>query len=623
MALPPPISDPARKTRGKTLQQTRYIVLATLSILLILCIVFTWDTRDAMLRLPFLGGSPQNRNARPPKAIVDLSPWQTAQALRALAVSSEEIEFAREAERLADHEVDQAFASALREATMKAQHRKFTGDALVLSQKIDQLQQLVNQDQAQVNQLTSAAAGPPPGTKASAQAQPSDTDLDIAKAQLQLDSDQLDDAQRDLARASGDNRDQIQSELTAHEAAMRKYDAESSDGGQIAVLSVGQTGTLTRRIGAWNRQRSRYQLIQQAIKQAQADVRTLSDQHNALEAQANANLSPSGSDAETSTSRLNSIRNRAAQRQLLSIYDDRIQTQQELAAVYAKWSDQLLRQHRIVLHLILQSTAVILFILICIMVGTGLVRRLMSRPNLDRRQSHALRLILESCIRVFGAVLILFVIFGTPRQLSTVLGLSTAALTIALQDFILAFFGWFRLVGKRGIAVGDWVEINGVSGEVIEVGMMTTTLLETGSFAARGYPTGRRITFINNFAIRGQYFNFSTTGQWMWDEITVGVPASVDTHDVVERVLHTVQEETQESTHLAEQEWKRVTHGDDLGRFRMDPAVNLRPSASGFDLEVRYVTRASERFEVRDRLSRKVLELVQESPHPAQPESVR
>ena len=49
--------------------------------------------------------------------------------------------------------------------------------------------------------------------------------------------------------------------------------------------------------------------------------------------------------------------------------------------------------------------------------------------------------------------------------------------------------------------------------------LFTTTLLETGTLADKGLPTGRRITFMNGFAIRGQYFNFSTTGQWMWDEI--------------------------------------------------------------------------------------------------------
>ena len=75
-------------------------------------------------------------------------------------------------------------------------------------------------------------------------------------------------------------------------------------------------------------------------------------------------------------------------------------------------------------------------------------------------------------------MLILLVIFGTPQETPTILGLATAALTIALQDYILAFLGWFVLMGKNGIHVGDWVEINGVNGEVSEVGLITTTLLE-------------------------------------------------------------------------------------------------------------------------------------------------
>jgi small-conductance mechanosensitive channel len=217
-------------------------------------------------------------------------------------------------------------------------------------------------------------------------------------------------------------------------------------------------------------------------------------------------------------------------------------------------------------------------------------------------------------------MLVLFVIFGVPHQTPTILGLTTAALTIALQDFILAFLGWFRLVGKRGIRVGDWVEINGVGGEVIEIGLMSTTLLETGNLAERGYPTGRRITFLNGYAIRGQYFNFSTTGQWMWDEITVAVPASVNARAAVEHVLQAVQEETEENIRLAEQEWKRGARDDGLGQVRTDPAVNLRPTGSGVDLEVRYVTRASERFEMRNRLYRRVFSLLHESPQPAQSE---
>ena len=134
------------------------------------------------------------------------------------------------------------------------------------------------------------------------------------------------------------------------------------------------------------------------------------------------------------------------------------------------------RQHRIVGHLILQSCAWILVILICMVLGDALVRRIMALPALERRQAQTLRMVLAVAVQVIGALLILLVLFGPPHETPTILGLTTAALTIALQDFVLAFFGWFVLMGKRGIRIGDWVEINGVSGEVIEVGLMRTTL---------------------------------------------------------------------------------------------------------------------------------------------------
>ena len=612
MSLPPVFSDAAKKIRPSIFQRTRYTVLLVLGALLVCCIIFAWTTRDAMTHLSFLpGSSPSPVSLGAKRTIVDLSPWQTAQTLAALAVTAEETELAREAEHLADHEVDQAFAAALRQATIQAQHRNLTGNALALSKKVDQLQQIVNQDQAAVKQLS-------PATGVKPSASDDDTDLDIAKAQLQLDSDELDDAQDDLARASGDQRSQIQSELTAHEAAMRKYDSESHLDGQIAVLSVSRYGTLVGRIGAWNRQRSRYALLQQATDQTQSDIRSLTDQHNALEAQADSNASAT-SEATDRNAKLASIKDRSAERQLLTIYDDRIQTGQQLAAVYTKWSAQVLRQHRIVGHLILQSCAWVLFILILMVLGDALVRRIMSHPALERRQAQTLRMVLEVAVQAAGALLILVVLFGTPHETPTILGLTTAALTIALQDFVLAFFGWFVLMGKRGIRIGDWVEINSVSGEVIEVGLMRTTLLETGNLAERGCPTGRRITFMNSFAIRGQYFNFSTSGQWMWDEISVSVPGSVDTQAATERILRAVQDETQENAGLAEQEWKRGAHGHSLAMFRTDPAVNLRPSGSGVDLEVRYVTRASERFEMRNRLYRRVLSALHETASEAEP----
>lgn len=577
---------------------TRVTLLAVLLAILAVCLVFAFTTRDAMQHLPQSRRAPGGFAAR--RGLVDQTPWLTVQAIAPLAVTAEESEYAREAQRLADHEVDQAFAAALREATLQAQTRTLSGDALALQQRVDQLQQMVKQDEATLQQLTASGAQ-------SSGENGENTDLDIAKAQFGLDSDQLDDAQQDLARATGDLRSQIQSELSEREAAMKKYDSQHGDG-QTAVISASRYGTLAGRIAAYGRQRTRLKLIQQAEQQAEADARTFTDKHNQLEAQANASQAQNAN--LDRNARLTQLKSQAMMRQLLSIYDDRIQTEQRLAQVYQKWADQVELQHRIVLHLMLLSCAWVVFILMCMVLGDALIRRLMRYPVLDRRQRQTLRAVLELTVQIVGALTILLVVFGAPKQTPTIVGLTTAALTIALQDFVLSFFGWFVLMGKKGMRVGDLVEINGVGGEVIEIGLMSTTLLETGKLSENGYPTGRRITFMNSFAIRGQYFNFSTAGQWMLDQFDVTVPASDKMHVVVDAILNAVEQVTGDNARVAEQEWRRVTHGESMHDLRATPSVNLRPSGNDFAVEVRYVTRASERVETRNKLYRRVIDLL-------------
>jgi small-conductance mechanosensitive channel len=603
----------------------RRISLLVMVAFLAVCLVFLWLTRDAMEQLSFLksgnhaGATQAILRPDGQKTIVDVSPWQTALTLAPLARTQEETDLALQAQRLADHEVDQAFASALRQATARMQGKKLTGEALELSKRVTELQQVVKDDQAQVKSLTPANPPAPTtsasGTSAPSTSTPDSDDLDIAKAQLGLDSDQLDDVQKDLARASGDDRAQIQDELAEREAAMKKYDAEPKAKGQRAVVASGNYSTLAARISAWQAQRTRARLIEQARQQALKDVATLTGEHNTLEAQANALAAGAAADLDHAA-KLANLKQRSAERQLLGIYDDRIQTQQQLAVVYEKWGAQVTLQHRIMVHLILQSLAAIAIILICVLLADALLVHLMARgalnrPIQDRRRVQTLRTIFQLSLQVIGALLVLLVVFGSPSQMPTILGLATAGMTVVLQDFIIAFFGWFVLMGKHGIRVGDWVEINGTGGEVSEIGLFRTTLLETGNWTDKGHPTGRRTTFLNSFAIRGQYFNFSTAGQWMWDEMQVSLTPSEDPYALVERIHKAVIDETEQDVRAAEAEWKRGARQDGLSQFSATPTVNLRPSGGGIDILVRYVTRASERFEVRNRIYQRVVELLQ------------
>jgi small-conductance mechanosensitive channel len=582
----------------------RRLSIAIPAILLILCLFGAWWTRGSMSHMPFRQG---RGNAASRNNLVDQRPWQTIESLAPLAVSAEEQSLAREGERLADHSIDQAFALALRQASL--QSHTLTGDALEVQQKVVQLQELVKEDQTKVDDLT-AKLKQPNGTVAASD------DLDIIKAQLQLDNDELADANEQLARVSGDKRPRIQQELTARQAVMKKYDSQAS-GGQIAILVSTRRGTLAGRISSWFDQRTRMSLLQQAKADTDADVAQLAAKHDDLEKQAIAANASVASPAASGDPAPDAIKSRVARMahahslaQMHNIVEDQLETEQQLSAVYAKWFAQVQVQHGIVTHLALQSFAWIAFIVLCSVLLTAAARALIDRSTKDRRRLHTLRTITTLAIQIVTFALVLLVVFGAPSQVPTILGLGAAGLTVVFQDFILAFFGWFILMGKNGIRVGDWVEINGVGGEVVEIGLFRTALLETGNWTDKGHPTGRRVTFINNFAITGQYFNFSTAGQWMWDEITVNIPPGVDSNRTIEAIHNTVVKETEKDAGVAESEWQSSTHQYGLSQFKATPSVDMRPAASGVDIVVRYVTRANDRFEMRNRLYQSVIDLL-------------
>jgi small-conductance mechanosensitive channel len=541
---------------------------------------------------------------------VDQRPWQTAATLATLAVSTEERELAREAERLADHEVDQAFSQSLRQAS--AETRELKGEALTLQRRVTELQQTVKEDQVRIAALTAQGGLAADGNTGSA-----GDDLNVAKAQLGLDQNELSDSMEDLARESGDQRVKIQQELSSREAAMKKYDAQAASGeGQTAVTAAEQYNTLAEQISEWWAQRSRKQLIEQAEQLARADVAALTADRIRLEAEAGADERSAAmvkTAGQTNPDRVNQLQRMAAQRNILSILNDRLGAQQQLVALYVKWGKQVDLQHKIVLHRMLQSlTSIAIIFLLTILAGWGLQVAL-DRMWRDRRQKQTVRTILNLGTQLIGLLLVLLVIFGVPKQTPTILGLTTAGLTVVFQDFILAFCGWFVLMGPNGIRVGDWAEIDGVGGEVVEIGLFRTWLLETGNWTANGHPTGRRVSFLNGFAIRGKYFNFSTAGQWMWDEIKVSIPPGEEAYPLIEKIREATVKATESDAKMAEEEWKRVTHEEGSPHFSATPSVDMRPAGAGVDIVVRYITRAGVRLETRNRLFGMVVELMQGS----------
>ncbi len=585
------------------MSRPRLVIVLVLLIVLAITLAGAFLTNGVMAYLPFLQARKGKwTGAYVSRGIVDQRSWQTAATLAALAQSAEEREFAREAERLADHEVDQAFSQTLRQASLAKPN--LSGKALALQQRINELQETIKNDQAQIASLIAAAS-----TK-SASATSNGSDLEIAKAQLGLDQSELADSIEDFARESGDQRVKLQQELTARQAAMKQYrDSASGNDGQTAVASAEQYTTFAQQLSTWRSLRHRKELIAQAEQLARADVAALTGDQTTLKTEFAGTADKAAK--ESSSERIERLRLLSAQQNIQSILNDRLGAQQQLVALYGRWGEQVEIQQKIVVHLILQSLAWIAGICILVMLAGWALQLALEKMVHDPRQKQTLKTVLNLGTQLVGLLLILLTIFGIPRQMPTILGLATAGLTVVFQDFILAFCGWFVLMGPNGVRVRDWVEIDGVGGEVVQLGLFRTWLLETGNWTANGHPTGRRVSFLNGYAIRGKYFNFSTVGQWMWDEIKVSVPPGTGIHPLLKGIYEATVKTTEADAKMAEAEWKRVTHEEGSPQFSAMPSVNLRPAGAGVDIVIRYVTRAGVRLETRNQLFAMIVELMQ------------
>ena len=586
------------------MSRARVVIVLIMLIVLAVTLAGAFLTRGVMAYLPFLQARRGDwTGAYVPHGVVDQRPWQTASTLAALAQSAEERELAREAERVADHEVDQAFSQSLRQASLEKPN--LSGKALALQQRVTELQETVKNDQARIASLSA-------GTSArTAVAGSNGSDLEIAKAQFGLDQNELADSIDDLARESGDQRVKLQQELAARQAAVKQYrDTASRDDGQTAVASAEQYRTLAQQLSTWRSLRDRKQLIAQAEQLAKADVAALTGDQAALKSEA-AGLGDKAV-AESSFERIERLRQLSAKQNIQSILNDRLGAQQQLVSLYGRWGEQVEIQRKIVVHLILRSLALIAAICMVVILASWALQLGLEKMVRDARQKQTLKTVLNLGTQLVGLLLILLAIFGVPQQMPTILGLATAGLTVVFQDFILAFCGWFVLMGPNGVRVRDWVEIDGVGGEVVKLGLFRTWLLETGNWTANGHPTGRRVSFLNGYAIKGKYFNFSTVGQWMWDEIKVSVPPGTGIPPLIKGIYEATVKTTEADAKMAEAEWKRVTHEEGSPQFSAMPSVNLRPAGAGVvDIVIRYITRAGVRVESRNHLFAMIVELMQ------------
>jgi small-conductance mechanosensitive channel len=210
----------------------------------------------------------------------------------------------------------------------------------------------------------------------------------------------------------------------------------------------------------------------------------------------------------------------------------------------------------------------------------GLLRRM---PLEESRRLGVDRLV-RIILFVSAAILAIFVGLENLAHVAAVLGLALAGAAIALKDVFLSFIGWLMLVFTRQIKVGDFVESGGISGKVVEINILKTTVLEYKDFQE----TGRVIFFGNDLIFSQPLFNYSWGKNYVWDKINVYFSHQSDWRSGYNLLLDLLNKKTIDSCAGADGENPEDSRNKKYGIQAPKPVIQTSIDSKGILLSLQY-----------------------------------
>jgi small-conductance mechanosensitive channel len=225
-------------------------------------------------------------------------------------------------------------------------------------------------------------------------------------------------------------------------------------------------------------------------------------------------------------------------------------------------------------------------------------------------------LLLRKIVLWFVVVIVIAFAFATQLgSVATFAGLITAGVAVALQNVILSIAGYFFLIGRFGIRVGDRVQIAGVTGEVVDVGLVRLHLME---FAGGGEtPTGRTVAFSNSIVFQptaGLFKQIPGTS-FVWHQITVTLAPQSDYHAVEERLMGVVEsifKEYQGEMERQRAHLERVLSSGSVASLK--PRGRLRFTGTGLEVSIKFPVTLEKAAEIDDRVTRELLQAINREP---------
>ena len=219
-------------------------------------------------------------------------------------------------------------------------------------------------------------------------------------------------------------------------------------------------------------------------------------------------------------------------------------------------------------------------------IGKGIIHA----KTRDHRERYNLRQALTTAVAV-AVIVALVIIWGSLlRAHGTFFGLVGAGLAVALKEPLLAVAGRIIILFGKMYGVGDRIEINKITGDVIDVGFFYTRMMEVGNWIHGDQATGRIVQFSNSrlFSDTAVY-NYTQNFSYIWDEVKLPITYASNIKATTEILLGVGGEYTKEFLEGAQQQMEQMRRYFLVPQFELKPQVYLRVTDNWIELNMRYL----------------------------------
>ena len=219
---------------------------------------------------------------------------------------------------------------------------------------------------------------------------------------------------------------------------------------------------------------------------------------------------------------------------------------------------------------------------------------------------------ISSFIGYFFTIVLLTVIFSDKLGgLTVALGVAGAGIAFALQEVIASVAGWLAIMFGGFYKTGDRVQVGGIKGDVMDIGVLRTTIMETGQWVDGDLYNGRIVLIANSFVFKEPVFNYSGDFPFLWDEIKIPIQFGSDYDKVNEILLEVGKEVAGDLTSLSHEKWVALQNKFLLEDAQTEPMVSLIFNDNWVEYTLRYVVSYKKRRATKTQLFTKILKKVE------------